>query len=594
MSYYREDFEKSVESADYKRHGVTVKGRGVSAATIDAGNGETLKFLLDKATFGLALLGDNSGNLDKEKGEDENGNTRTPPTVTLLGDNPTNIQIVQDIPSPIYRIKFAAHYVHLLNSRFRFYKGNVEVFGTDFSHSYTPNNPSTLEMKADKHSIGAGVEQWIQLTMLGEFDNIQVIRPTSGYYIDTFGVERSDDGGASWSAVLPTADAQMTSVAAGAYKTFNMPSTQPGFIKQSATITHTLMKITVDSNSGNAYLRQMYFIDPNGELAPTTLQSSVNLAASEATEVDYKLSNKTSYNLYTTSFNNVHGELVIAIPNNALFFTLGYDSLNMGVSIEFSSDGGTTWEVPSGDKNVPGYFVINGSGGETRNERFVYNSIQVFSGTPWEDPGATATDTIDGDITAGIVTDTGGFSQQTPGQYIISYSSTNTADQTTVKQRTVNVANPPTDPGDPNPPDPVPTTSIDVLYKAEVLSTTVQNGQGYQDSKQKYGFQLWDGSGGVDVCERDSSGAVINANPDYLHYNNGPLYFTGKRMWNTVKLVSPNILPTLLVTHLKVSKSVDGGTTWTALIDESGIVYDNNGTLKLLPTGTTEAGVDCI
>ncbi|GHU08160.1 hypothetical protein FACS189431_3910 [Alphaproteobacteria bacterium] len=65
--------------------------------------------------------------------------------------------------------------------------------------------------------------------------------------------------------------------------------------------------------------------------------------------------------------------------------------------------------------------------------------MSVLVGTTFTDPGATANDNVDGDLTSAIVT-TGSVNTSVLGQYTLTYTVTNTANQTTTKTRTVNVA----------------------------------------------------------------------------------------------------------------------------------------------------------
>ncbi len=66
-------------------------------------------------------------------------------------------------------------------------------------------------------------------------------------------------------------------------------------------------------------------------------------------------------------------------------------------------------------------------------------TVQLMVGDTWTDPGATALDNVDGDLTAKIVT-IGSVDTATAGTYAITYSATDSAGNTGSATRTVSVA----------------------------------------------------------------------------------------------------------------------------------------------------------
>jgi hypothetical protein len=50
------------------------------------------------------------------------------------------------------------------------------------------------------------------------------------------------------------------------------------------------------------------------------------------------------------------------------------------------------------------------------------NPMNIAQGTPYEEPGATATDNVDGDLTDDIVIDASNVNVETPGEYIVTYN----------------------------------------------------------------------------------------------------------------------------------------------------------------------------
>ena len=70
------------------------------------------------------------------------------------------------------------------------------------------------------------------------------------------------------------------------------------------------------------------------------------------------------------------------------------------------------------------------------------NPLQMQTGTPWTDPGATASDDRDGDISASIVVDTTGLKTNIAGAYTVSYNVKDKAGNAAITlKRTVNVSN---------------------------------------------------------------------------------------------------------------------------------------------------------
>jgi hypothetical protein len=73
--------------------------------------------------------------------------------------------------------------------------------------------------------------------------------------------------------------------------------------------------------------------------------------------------------------------------------------------------------------------------------------MSIVQGAAWADPGATASDDVDGDITSKIVT-TGVVDTATPGLYTLTYSVTDAAGNTGSASRVVSVTAAPPAPSD--------------------------------------------------------------------------------------------------------------------------------------------------
>lgn len=67
------------------------------------------------------------------------------------------------------------------------------------------------------------------------------------------------------------------------------------------------------------------------------------------------------------------------------------------------------------------------------------NPLEHAAGVPYTDPGATASDVIDGDLSSAVTTG-GTVNYVLPGAYTVRVSVTNTAGMTTELSRQVNVA----------------------------------------------------------------------------------------------------------------------------------------------------------
>ena len=115
--------------------------------------------------------------------------------------------------------------------------------------------------------------------------------------------------------------------------------------------------------------------------------------------------------------------------------------------------------------------------------------MTIQSGDSFTDPGYTAQDAGDGDVTASVTTD-GAVDPGTPGDYTITYSVTDSAGNTGTVQRLVHVKQPPENPGDKvvyltfdDGPGPYTQELLDVLAKYNVKATffVTNSNSKYQD-----------------------------------------------------------------------------------------------------------------
>ncbi len=76
------------------------------------------------------------------------------------------------------------------------------------------------------------------------------------------------------------------------------------------------------------------------------------------------------------------------------------------------------------------------------------NPLVVTTGEAYIEPGATATDIVDGDISDSIAVDASSLDTGSPGDYVVTYTVADAAGNSVTVTRTVRVENPPL-PGEP-------------------------------------------------------------------------------------------------------------------------------------------------
>lgn len=121
------------------------------------------------------------------------------------------------------------------------------------------------------------------------------------------------------------------------------------------------------------------------------------------------------------------------------------DGMRRGVLHDFNSDGSLDLIVAGSQASVVEIHANNGKGRLGLGDRIPpaitllgQSTITLAAGEAFVDPGATATDDIDGDITASIVKN-GTVNSTVVGTYRLTYTATDRATNTAVVQRTVNV-----------------------------------------------------------------------------------------------------------------------------------------------------------
>jgi len=121
------------------------------------------------------------------------------------------------------------------------------------------------------------------------------------------------------------------------------------------------------------------------------------------------------------------------------------DGMRRGVLRDFNGDGSIDLIVAGLQASVIEIHANNGRGRLGRGDRIPptitllgETVINLAAGVPFVDDGATATDDIDGDVTASIVL-SGAVNITVVGTYRVTYTATDRANNTAIVQRTVNV-----------------------------------------------------------------------------------------------------------------------------------------------------------
>ncbi len=119
--------------------------------------------------------------------------------------------------------------------------------------------------------------------------------------------------------------------------------------------------------------------------------------------------------------------------------------MHRGVLLDFNNDQSLDLVMAGQNSSVVEIHANNGIGSLGRGDRDApviqligESVVTLVAGTGYEDPGATATDVIDGDLTGSIVT-SGSFNTQAVGTYTVNYSVSDRAGNLGTAKRTINV-----------------------------------------------------------------------------------------------------------------------------------------------------------
>jgi hypothetical protein len=229
----------------------------------------------------------------------------------------------------------------------------------------------------------------------------------------------------------------------------------------------TLTDGDVSIEEGTAWTEPGYLATDNedGDLtASVSISGTVNTAVPGQYVLTYSVTDAAGNTGTTTRTVTVTGLDVtapvitltdgdISIAEGEAFSEPGY-SANDGVDGDLTGSVVVTGTVNSA---VPGtyiltYSVTDAAGNESSVTRTVTvvadtvlpvitltgGDVSIAEGDTWAEPGFTASDNLDGNIT-GSVTITGSVNTAVPGQYVLTYSVTDSADNTGTATRTVTV-----------------------------------------------------------------------------------------------------------------------------------------------------------
>ncbi len=145
---------------------------------------------------------------------------------------------------------------------------------------------------------------------------------------------------------------------------------------------------------------------------------------------------------------------VITLEYKEDYYTVpGHEYADEGYSASDNADGDITDRVERKEENGTVYYSVSDSSGNTAQAQrtIVYDDrippvitltgeseITLFERDGWKDPGAVASDDVDGDITDRIETE-GGADTSVPGKYVIKYTVKDSYDNSASAERTVTV-----------------------------------------------------------------------------------------------------------------------------------------------------------
>jgi len=171
----------------------------------------------------------------------------------------------------------------------------------------------------------------------------------------------------------------------------------------------------------DAYLRSKYVVDTTPPTIVVPANLSVEAAGSDGAVVSFS----------TSAVDAVSGILApVSTPASGSLFPLGTTTVNTSAVDAAGNLGNGSFTVTVVDTTPP---VITLTGA---------NPLTLWVGEAFTDPGATAVDLVDGDVTPSIVPGGQAVDIHTPGSYTRTYTAADASANMAEKQRTVEVVQP--------------------------------------------------------------------------------------------------------------------------------------------------------
>ena len=389
-----------------------------------------------------------------------------PPTLTLLGANPLNIRQGSTFTDP------GATASDLTDGDIT---SNIQVGGDTV-------DMNTVGTYTITYSITDSANQTVtdSRTVNVTLNNLPTINLTGASSIQ---INQGDTYTEQGATASDTEDGDITSSIVVTGNTFN--TNVPG--------TYTITYTVTDSNGGTASItRSVEVIDLPPSLTllganPFEIIEGSTFTDPGATATDLTDGNITANIQVTGSVNNntigsytltysitdsanqtvTLTRTVNVIENNLPTITLnGASSIQINQGETYTELGASASDIEDGvlsvsitgtvDINTPGTYTLtysaqDNNGGSASTTRTIVvidlpptlallgsNPFEIIEGNDFIDPGASATDLTDGNITANVQV-TGTVDTNTVGSYTLTYSITDSANQTVTRTRTVNV-----------------------------------------------------------------------------------------------------------------------------------------------------------
>ncbi|MBI5137059.1 MAG: DUF5011 domain-containing protein, partial [Nitrospirae bacterium] len=185
----------------------------------------------------------------------------------------------------------------------------------------------------------------------------------------------------------------------------------------------------VTDAAGNAAVQVTRTVNVTDQTLPVvTPPANIVVPAVDATGTPASNAAIVAFLAGATALDNVDGILTAFITNNApAQFPLGATIVTFSVTDAAGNVGTAQATVTVTDQTVPVITLVGA------------NPLTWTLGTPYVDPGATASDNVNGDLSASIVVDASGVNTAVAGPYSVIYTVTDAAGNVAQITRTVNV-----------------------------------------------------------------------------------------------------------------------------------------------------------